>query len=419
MPAVEKVLTALVRSFLRMKTMAATCLVTVLLVTGCPSTNSTETSAVTAVIGYSVLQGSAPLTVMFVATGSSSLNGGTLTYAWDFDDGSTSDRVSLTHTFTNPGRYNVLLRVTDETGATGVDGVDVRAQGTAAVAAIGASVTSGPVPLTVQFDAASSYVPDDVILDYYWDFGDRSESRDDNPAHTFQAAGQYIVTLRIITAGGLESQTNTTITVGERVASLQFNGAAFATLPLGNTYSLTSCTVEAWVTAENDGGTVLSVGSGAITVNLSPTTNTIGLRANGVALNATASQLAGIWRHLAVVYDGGTAAVAVLYLDGSPIGQATVTGPLSMNGLTIGTGFRGKIGEVRFWSGARSNAAILSTKDQRLDGDEAGLLGYWPLDAGSGQSLANLAQSSSPGTLGSTTAAESSDPAWSTDGPPL
>jgi PKD repeat protein len=402
-----------------MKLIAATCLMAALLVAGCPSTDPTTTSAVTAVIGYSVLQGRAPLTVTFAGTGSSSLNGGTLTYVWDFADGSTSDQAALTHTFTHPGRYNVQLRVTDETGATNLAAADVRAQGSAAVAAIGTNVSSGPAPLTVQFDGTVSYVPDDTILDYYWDFGDGGTSRDAKPAHTFQSPAGYTVSLRIITAGGLESRTTTGIAVDKRVASLQFNGANFATLPLGNPYNTVACTVEAWVRAENEGGTVLSVGSGAITVDLRPTANTLGLRANGVALDATASQLAGSWRHLAVVYDGGTAAVAVLYLDGSPIGRVTVTGPISMDRLSIGIGLRGKIGEVRFWSGARSNAAILSTINQRLTGSEIGLLGYWPLDAGSGQSLANLAVPASPGTLGSTTAPESSDPAWSTEGPPL
>jgi len=325
---------------------------------------------------------------------------------------------SRTHS-RKPGRYTVQLRVTDEAGETDVDSVDVRAQGTTPVAAISVSKSSGTAPLIVQFDAADSYVPDDTILDYYWDFGDGTQSRADNPTHMFESAGTYTVSLRIVTGGGLESTTTTTISVTKRVAALQFSGTTFATLPLGSSYNLTSCTVETWVKAENEGGTLLSVGGGVITINVSPTTSTIGVQANGVTFNASASQMEGIWRHLAVVYDGGVAAAAVLYLDGAPIGSATVAGPLAMDRLTIGMGLRGKLGDVRFWSGARSNAAILSTKDQRLAGDEVGLLGYWPLDAGSGQSLTNLAVQASPGTLGSSTAAESSDAAWSTDGPPL
>lgn len=392
---------------------------TALLLAGCPLGTQTPSSAVTAVIGYSILQGPAPLAVTFSATGSSSENGGALTYAWDFDDGTTSDRVSLTHTFAQPGRYTVQLRVTDEAGETNVAGVDVRAQGTAAVAAISASKSSGTAPLIVQFDADESYVPDDTILDYYWDFGDGTQSRDNDPAHMFESAGTYTVSLRIVTGGGLESTSTTTISVAKRIASLQFSGTTLATLPLGSSYNITACTIETWVKAENAGGTLLSVGSGAITVDVNPATSTIGVQANGVTLSASASQMEGTWRHLAVVYDGGVAAVVVLYLDGAPIGRATVAGPLSMSQLTIGMGLRGKLGDVRFWSGARSNADILSTRAQRLTGDEVGLLGYWPLDAGSGQSLTNLAVPSSPGMLGASTQAESADAAWSTDGPPL
>jgi len=67
-----------------MKTAVAMCLTTALLMAGCPFTSQTQSSPVTAVIGYSNLQGPAPLAVTFTATGSSSENGGTLTYALGF-----------------------------------------------------------------------------------------------------------------------------------------------------------------------------------------------------------------------------------------------------------------------------------------------------------------------------------------------
>jgi uncharacterized repeat protein (TIGR01451 family) len=63
--------------------------------------------------------GPAPLTVNFDGSGSSDPEGGLLTYAWNLDgDGAFDDSTAaqLIHTYTQPGTYNVRLRVTDAQG---------------------------------------------------------------------------------------------------------------------------------------------------------------------------------------------------------------------------------------------------------------------------------------------------------------
>ena len=399
--------------------MIALCCLCAALVSGCPTPQTGNTSPVTAQIATSSTSGDAPLSVAFSAASSSSLSGGALTYAWDFADSTGSDRVEVTHVFQNPGRYVVRLWVTDEAGDQGAASIEIRAAGTGAVAVIGADPTSGTAPLVVQFDGTSSQVPDDTVLDYYWDFGDGSQSRDAQPVHVFNSNGAYTVTLRIVTAGGLEASTFTTITAGTANASLQFNGASFATLPLGSAESLTALTFEAWVKADNEGGTVASIGSGALTVEVRPTANTIRVQISGTSLEAPATNLAGMWRHLAVVYDSATASVCVLYLDGAVLASTPVTGAVAADAITLGVGFRGKVADVRLWVAARTVTEILSTNDQRLSGFETNLLGYWPLSEGSGQTLHNLARPTTDGMLGANTAVETADPAWSTDGPPL
>jgi PKD repeat protein len=58
------------------------------------------------------LRGTAPLTVNFDASGSTST--GTITsYAWDFGDGSTATGVTASHTYANAGYYAAQLTVTD------------------------------------------------------------------------------------------------------------------------------------------------------------------------------------------------------------------------------------------------------------------------------------------------------------------
>jgi hypothetical protein len=79
---------------------------------------------------------------------------------------------------------------------------------------------------------------------------------------------------------------------------------------------------------------------------------------------------------------------------------------------------RGKIADVRFWAAARNAVEIAGAKDRRLSGTEPNLLGYWPLDEATGQSLRNAVGGPS-GTLGMSEQVESADPAWSMEGPPL
>ena len=71
--------------------------------------------------------GPAPLTVAFSSAGSNDPDGTALTYAWDFDGEGTIDSTEPNPTFvyTTAGNYTATLRVTDESGATGVDNVPI------------------------------------------------------------------------------------------------------------------------------------------------------------------------------------------------------------------------------------------------------------------------------------------------------
>ncbi|MBB5872547.1 glucose/arabinose dehydrogenase [Allocatelliglobosispora scoriae] len=62
--------------------------------------------------------GTAPLTVAFSSAGSSDPEGGALTYAWNFGDGTTSTAANPSKTYTANGQYNATLTVRDPQGAT-------------------------------------------------------------------------------------------------------------------------------------------------------------------------------------------------------------------------------------------------------------------------------------------------------------
>jgi cytochrome c len=76
-------------------------------------------------IGADPVEGGAPLEVDFTSQAEDP-EGGPLTYAWDFGDGSApSSEPNPTHTYTEPGTYAAQLTVTDEGGLTATDSVPI------------------------------------------------------------------------------------------------------------------------------------------------------------------------------------------------------------------------------------------------------------------------------------------------------
>jgi len=66
-------------------------------------------------------------------------------------------------------------------------------------------------PLTISFTSAPS--GGDGAYSYYWTFGDKSTSTEQNPRHTFEKAGTYEVKVTVTDSGGRTISDATTITV--------------------------------------------------------------------------------------------------------------------------------------------------------------------------------------------------------------
>ena len=132
------------------------------------------------------------LTIAFNASGSRAPQGSTLTYAWNFGDGSNGTGVKPSHTYSAVGTYTVTLTVTDALGlsSTTTNTVTTTAPVNPLTVSASASVISGNVPVKVGFTAAATDTGG-TIKTYSWSFGDSTTSTAKNPTHTYTKTGSY------------------------------------------------------------------------------------------------------------------------------------------------------------------------------------------------------------------------------------
>jgi len=178
-----------------------------------PPTNQSPIAIFTA----TPTSGIAPLEISFNASNSSDSDGSIVSYTWDFKDGYTGNGVTVNHTFSSIGSYNVLLTVTDGKGATDTTTKNITITETLSnqspIASFTATPTSGVAPLAVSFNASSSSDSDGSITSYAWDFKDGYTGNGVTVNHTFNSTGSYNVELTVTDNEGASDSTTKTITV--------------------------------------------------------------------------------------------------------------------------------------------------------------------------------------------------------------
>ena len=119
-------------------------------------------------------------------------------YDWNFGDGESRSGKSIVKAYSEPGRYKVVLTVTDNSNSpcsTDQDSLEVWVN--AAPVASAGNDTSLSVGETLEFSAADSHDPDGNIIRYGWDLGDGTRSGLKDLQHAYAEPGKYTVTLTV------------------------------------------------------------------------------------------------------------------------------------------------------------------------------------------------------------------------------
>lgn len=115
----------------------------------------------------------------------------------------------------------------------------------------------------------------------------------------------------------------------------------------------------------------------------------------------------GKWHHISYVRNGTNSS---LYIDGALDGTATYSGFTFQNSVPFvfatpsyspnnhNQNYEGKIDEVRFWNRAISQTEIQNNMTKKLVGNETGLLGYWRMNEGAGNTVFDLTSNGNNGT---------------------
>ena len=142
---------------------------------------------------------------------------GSLTYAWDFGDGSTSSSQNPgSHTYASGGTYTVQLIVTNPVGGL-KDTVShqftyyVKPIAAFSYARTSASLSDLTLQLSVDFDGSASSINDaTATLSYDWNYGDGSaHGTGATPSHTYASGGAHTVTLIVTSSHGNVASSST------------------------------------------------------------------------------------------------------------------------------------------------------------------------------------------------------------------
>ncbi len=119
-------------------------------------------------------------------------------YAWNFGDGNEASGVSGSHTYDNPGAYDIQLIVTNDAQYADTVIQQVTIDKIAVEACFNYTIDSLNT-FEVHFEAGCSSSDKGTINQYVWNFGDSSQDTGSSVTHTYTTEGIFSVQLKTLT----------------------------------------------------------------------------------------------------------------------------------------------------------------------------------------------------------------------------
>ena len=149
-----------------------------------------------------------------------------VTWSWDFGDGNTSQEQNPIHSYDLPGYYNVFLYIEANNNCTSTIGKTIL---------VSDDSISCEAMFSVELDTLNNtpntYLFTDIsegdIVGWYWDFGDGTYSMDQNPVHTYNLGGDFMVCLTITSYNSGNSCTSTYCDTITTMDYYSFGGQVF------------------------------------------------------------------------------------------------------------------------------------------------------------------------------------------------
>lgn len=135
----------------------------------------------------------------------------TLSYTWDFGDGTTAPGKDVTHQYKTSGAYTVKVTVSNTANlSVSTSQIVTIASADPSVPVITSSAPSTAKPgQPVAFSATSSD-PQGLSVSYQWDFGDGSSATGSSVSHAFANAGNYTVSVTATDSSGYQASSSMT-----------------------------------------------------------------------------------------------------------------------------------------------------------------------------------------------------------------
>lgn len=171
-------------------------------------------------------------------TNTSQITSGTLSYLWDFGDGTTSAAINPSHTYSAQGDYEVVLTATSESGC---------ATQYQELVGVYAQPEAGFTVADICADSAAIFINTTTgsVLTYEWSFGDGTTSTAASPTHAYSSAGTYQVTLSVVSGSGCSDSHSETVHIKPLpvISFVVESVCDTVTMPFSNLSSISSGTL--------------------------------------------------------------------------------------------------------------------------------------------------------------------------------